>query len=310
MVSPHFAILSFTFFSGSLRFTRFFGILQGYIAGYNPIPYLDTSLKWIIIRTNKTNFVFLVLEACMTNEWAVQISGLQVRYGRQTVLTDLSVTLPRGQIIGILGPSGSGKTTLVKAIMGLNRIRKGSISILGHRVPSLAALDAVGYMAQENALYEDLTAMDNLLFFARLCGLTRAEAAKRARQLFDFVGLTGEEKKIVGNYSGGMQRRLSLAVALIGQPPLLLLDEPTVGIDPVLRQKFWREFETLKAQGSTLLATTHVMDEASRCDRLLLLREGRIIANGTVPELLDKTGTNSVEEAFLRFSSKPLREVG
>ena len=175
---------------------------------------------------------------------------------------------------------------------------------MGSPVPSFAALRQIGYMAQNDALYDDLTAMDHLVFYGRLLGLTRKEANSRAGELLAFVGLEQEQKKVVHQYSGGMKRRLSLAIALIHRPPLLILDEPTVGIDPLLRQKLWKEFASLRDQGRTIVATTHVMDEAARCDRLLLLREGRILADGTVSELLARAGVASLEDAFLRFSTE------
>ncbi|HML45754.1 MAG TPA: ABC transporter ATP-binding protein [Clostridia bacterium] len=238
----------------------------------------------------------------MAQEAAVQIEGLKVQFGSQVVLSQLSVSIPEGQIIGLLGPSGSGKTTLVKSVMGINPFQSGTIRVFGHPVPSFEAMNLIGYMAQDDALYDDLSAMDNLLFFGKIYGM-RGDAEKaRARELLDFVGLGSERKKAVRHFSGGMKRRLSLAIALINRPRLLILDEPTVGVDPVLRKKFWGEFQALKKSGCTLLATTHVMDEAARCDRILLLREGKILANGTLDELLAQTGTKTIEDAFLRFS--------
>ncbi|MDD3213287.1 MAG: ABC transporter ATP-binding protein [Eubacteriales bacterium] len=245
----------------------------------------------------------------METHSAIQVDGLRVCYGKQVVLNDLSVAIPAGQIVGVLGPSGSGKTTLVKSIIGINRFEAGAISVFGKAVPSLPAMEGIGYMAQSDALYDDLTAADNLVFFGRIYGLGRAKAQAKAAELLDFVGLGAEGKKSVRFYSGGMRRRLSLAIALINHPRLLILDEPTVGIDPVLRQKFWAEFDALKAEGCTLLTTTHVMDEAARCDRLLLLRDGKILANGTVPELLSQAGAHTVEEAFLRFSGEVVKEA-
>ncbi len=238
----------------------------------------------------------------MDEKVAIHIEGLRVQFGSQIVLPQLSVSIPAGQIVGLLGPSGSGKTTLVKSVCGAVPFQVGSITVFQNQVPSLASMAAIGYMAQNDALYEDLTAMENLLFFGRVLGIRRAEAKRRAGELMEFVDLAEHRKKPVRQFSGGMKRRLSLAIALINHPRLLLLDEPTVGMDPVLRRKFWGEFETLKAQGCTILATTHVMDEASRCDRIVLMREGQIIANGTLSDLLAQTGTADIEEAFLRFS--------
>lgn len=235
---------------------------------------------------------------------AVCISDLTLCFGHQEALSHLNTVLPKGQIIGILGPSGAGKTTLVRSLLGTLPFAAGEVSVMGSPVPSFAALRQIGYMAQNDALYDDLTAMDHLVFYGRLLGLTRKEANSRAGELLAFVGLEQERKKVVHQYSGGMKRRLSLAIALIHRPPLLILDEPTVGIDPLLRQKLWKEFASLRDQGCTIVATTHVMDEAARCDRLLLLREGRILADGTVSELLARAGVASLEDAFLRFSTE------
>lgn len=245
----------------------------------------------------------------MEQQSAVEIEGLRVQYGSQVVLPQLSVSIPEGKIVGLLGPSGSGKTTLVKSVIGINRFQAGSITVFGQQVPSLAAMASVGYMAQNDALYDDLSAMDHLLFFGRIYGIPTETAKERALELLAFVGLQDDKKKAVGNFSSGMKRRLSLAISLINHPRLLILDEPTVGIDPVLRRKFWDEFNALKAGGCTILATTHVMDEAARCDRILLLREGKIIANGTLEELLAQTGAVNIEDAFLRFCDAGEKEA-
>lgn len=245
----------------------------------------------------------------MDEESAVQIEGLEVQYGHQIVLPKLDLVIPKGQIIGLLGPSGCGKTTLVKSIIGINKYKSGSIYVFGKQIPSFDAMSAIGYMSQNDALYDDLSAIDNLLFFGKIYGIHGKAANIRAKELLDFVDLSNDSKKAVRYYSGGMRRRLSLAIALINRPNLLILDEPTVGIDPVLRRKFWDEFELLKSEGCTILATTHVMDEASRCDRIILLREGKIIANGTPGELLIETNTNNIEDAFLYFSGENKKEM-
>ena len=244
----------------------------------------------------------------MTEDAAVSIEGLRVQFGKQAVLPQLSISIPKGQIVGLIGPSGSGKSTLVKTVIGLNRFQAGTVTVFGKSVPSLAAMSDIGYMAQNDALYEDLSAWDNLLFFGSICGTRGQELKDRAEELLDFVDLGGDRKKAVRNFSGGMKRRLSLAIALVNRPKLLILDEPTVGIDPVLRRKFWDGFESLKAKGCTLLVTTHVMDETARCDRILLLREGKILANGTLKELLAQTHTANIEDAFLRFSGVDVEE--
>lgn len=244
----------------------------------------------------------------MDQDAAVKIEGLRVQFGNQVVLPQLSISIPQGQIIGLIGPSGSGKTTLVKSIVGTSQFQSGSISVFGKHVPSFGAMSAIGYMSQNDALYDDLSAMDHLLFFGRIYGLPAEEAKARAKELVDFVDLGNSPKKAVRYFSGGMKRRLSLAISLIHRPRLLILDEPTVGIDPVLRKKFWDEFASLKAGGCTILATTHVMDEAARCDRIMLLREGKLLANGTLDELLAQTDTQNIEDAFLRFSGENEKE--
>ena len=234
---------------------------------------------------------------------AVRIEGLRVRYGKQVALSSLNVDLAGGQIVGVLGPSGSGKTTLVKAILGLHNAQEGKIALFGRPVPSFEAMGLVGYMAQNDALYDELTAREHLLFFGKILGLRASAAKERAEELLAFVDLGKENRKPVRYFSGGMRRRLSLAIALVSKPALLILDEPTVGIDPLLRIRFWNEFDKLKTAGCTILATTHVMDEAARCDRLLLIREGRLIANGTLRELLSAAGEETLEGAFLRFGT-------
>lgn len=238
----------------------------------------------------------------MAEQPAVMIRELRVRFGRSIILPRVDLDLSESQIIGIFGPSGAGKTTLVRAIMGMCPFT-GEVRVFGRRIPSLAVLPEIGYMAQSDALYEDLSAAENLLFFGSLYGMRDEAAKKKAAELLEFVGLGGEKKKDVRNYSGGMKRRLSLAAALMHSPRLLILDEPTIGIDPLLRKKFWDEFLRLKGEGRTILMTTHVMDEARHCDDILLLRGGNIIANGTLQELLTHTGTETMEDAFLAYST-------
>jgi len=245
----------------------------------------------------------------MDETLAVQINGLRVGFGNRDVLPKVDVSIACGQIVGVLGPSGAGKTTLIKSILGLHSFQQGTIRVFGHTVPSFTAMSQIGYMAQNDALYEDLTAMEHLLFFGRLGGLTLSEAKARAIEMLRFISLDEDAHRPVRDFSGGMRRRLSLAIALLSRAPLLILDEPTVGIDPILRKKMWEKFSALKSSGHTLLTTTHVMDEAERCDRLLLLREGRIIADGTPAELLERTGTNHMEDAFLCYSCASEKEL-
>lgn len=239
----------------------------------------------------------------MDLENVIKVTNLEVKYDRVTILKNISLNIKKGEIIGFLGPSGSGKTTLVKALIGMKAPTKGDIEVLGKKMPSLEAIAQVGYMAQSDALYEDLTALDNLLFFGELYDLKGKAAKARAMELLSLVDLEKDAHKAVKNYSGGMRRRLSLAIALIHSPELLILDEPTVGIDPVLRRSFWNEFERIKNNGGSIIVTTHVMDEAYHCDRLSLIRDGEIIANGSPDEIISASGTQNIEEAFLYFSS-------
>lgn len=233
----------------------------------------------------------------------VTVSGLEVRYGGTIILDNINIDIQKGQIVGFLGPSGSGKTTLVKAIIGMKEPSKGFVEVFGKKMPSLEAILSVGYMAQSDALYEDMSALDNILFFSELYGFKGKSARKRAMEILDLVQLTKDYKKAVKNFSGGMKRRLSLAIALIHNPDLMILDEPTVGIDPLLRKIFWDEFDKMKAEGKSLIVTTHVMDEASRCDTLVLLREGKIIACGAPDKLISSSESKNIEEAFLYYSS-------
>lgn len=237
-------------------------------------------------------------------EKVIEVKGLKQQFGTMTVLENVTLDVFSGEILGLLGPSGAGKTTLVKDIIGMNRPTAGTISILGTPMPSLEAVRNIGYMAQSDALYEDLNAYDNLLFFGALYDLKGAEARERADEVLSVVQLLEHAKKPVRNYSGGMKRRLSLAAALLHRPKILILDEPTVGIDPVLRMEFWKEFENIKASGTAIIVTTHVMDEAEHCQRLALIRDGGIIAIGSPEQLKQKSGKSTIEGAFLHFSGK------
>jgi ABC-2 type transport system ATP-binding protein len=233
----------------------------------------------------------------------ISIKNLTQSYGNTVILNNISLDILKGEIIGILGPSGSGKTTLIKSIIGMQKIAKGDICVLDTKMPSLEVISRIGYMSQADALYEDLSAYDNLMFFASLYNLKGKEAKTRAEYVLELTHLKAHYKKPVRNFSGGMKRRLSLALSLLHRPELLILDEPTVGIDPVLRKEFWLEFESLKAEGCTILITTHAMDEAEKCDRLALLRDGEIIALGSPKELKQQANASTIEDAFLHFGS-------
>lgn len=229
----------------------------------------------------------------------VKVSNVVKSYSKVTVLDDISLTVNEGEIIGLIGPSGSGKTTLVKSIMGMENTDSGEIEVLGEKVPNLKLLNRIGYMAQADALYEELTGKENLEFFAKLFRLSKKESVERIEYTSKLVDLESNLSKRVNKYSGGMKRRLSLAISLIQDPDLLILDEPTVGIDPKLRFSIWKELKGLKAQGKTIIVTTHVIDEAEKCDKLALIRDGKIIAVGSVNELKEKFKVNTVEEIFI-----------
>ncbi|WP_153125543.1 ABC transporter ATP-binding protein [Peribacillus tepidiphilus] len=231
----------------------------------------------------------------------LEMSGITKSFGQHEVLKDIDLCVKKGEIYGLLGPSGAGKTTLVKMIVGLEKMSSGEILMDGERLPSQVLIQKIGYMAQSDALYQELTAYENLEFFASLYGLKGKERKARIEEALNVVNLIHHQKKQVHNYSGGMKRRLSLAASLLHQPDLLILDEPTVGIDPVLRQSIWEQFYEFKKNGTTIIVTTHVMDEAEKCDTLGLLRDGKLIASGSPSELKAQAGVSSIEEAFLKF---------
>lgn len=231
---------------------------------------------------------------------SIVVNQVSKSFGKKEVLQNVDLTVVPGQIYGLIGPSGSGKTTLVKLIVGMDRPTKGDIQVLNTAVPNLKLLQKIGYMAQSDALYNDLTARENLAFFASLFKLKKQEQTKRIEYAADLVNLTSELSKKVQAFSGGMKRRLSLAIALIQNPQVLILDEPTVGIDPELRLSIWKELYRLKDEGKTILVTTHVMDEAEKCDQLAMIRDGRLITNGSPAELKEQYGIQSLEEVFLK----------
>ena len=235
----------------------------------------------------------------MATAIAVESQGLSKRFGQIDALRNVALAVPVGQTYGLLGPNGSGKTTLIRLVAGLLRATAGRLTVLGEPMPSRRILSDIGYMPQTPALYLELTVRENLLFFARIYG-----AADRARleEVLELAGLGERADSLVYTLSGGMRQRTSLACALVHRPRLLLLDEPTVGVDPPLRVAFWQYFRRLNHEGVTILVSSHVMDEAERCDRLVLLRDGRILAEGSAGELRQQAGASTLEEAFLRYA--------
>lgn len=231
---------------------------------------------------------------------AVVVSGLVVRRGRSEILRGVDARIPGGQVVGMLGPSGAGKTTLMRAIVGAQRTASGTIEVLGHPAGHRALRRRIGYMAQSSAVYDDLTVEQNLDYFRRVLGAPRADVDRVIAE----VGLDTVRRSLVARLSGGQRSRVSLGIALLGTPRLLVLDEPTVGLDPVLREELWTLFARLAATGTTLLVSSHVMDEARRCDRLLLVRDGRVIADDTPAGLLAATGAADHDEAFLRLVAR------
>jgi ABC-2 type transport system ATP-binding protein len=236
----------------------------------------------------------------MTN--AIEVDDVHKRFpGGVQALSGLSLTVRQGEIYGLLGPNGAGKSTLIRVIAGLHTPDSGSVRVLGRAMPDKNILARVGYMTQASALYNDLTVWQNVAFFAGLMGCRDKDAIRGAIQ---FVDLANRARSRIGTLSGGMRQRVSLATALVHKPDLLLLDEPTVGVDPQLRFQFWEHFRQMTGQGVTLLVSSHVMDEAERCDRLGFLRAGQLIAEGTAESLRAQAGTKTVEEAFLYFAEQ------
>jgi ABC-2 type transport system ATP-binding protein len=226
---------------------------------------------------------------------AISVDRLWVRRGGRLVLPDISFEARRGVITGLLGPSGSGKTTLMRAIVGVQVVEDGSVTVLGLPAGSPELRRRVGYVTQAPSVYGDLSVRENLRYFAGVLGASSAAI----REAMETVGLQARADQIVRTMSGGERSRVSLAAALLGRPEVLVLDEPTVGLDPVLRRDLWQTFHALADGGATLLISTHVMDEAERSDELVLMRDGRVVAAAPPPSLLERTGTDDLEQAFL-----------
>jgi len=226
---------------------------------------------------------------------AVVVRNLHARRGKEPVLHGLSLTVPRGIVMGLIGPSGCGKTTLMRSIVGVQIVQSGEVSVLGEPAGSASLRHRVGYVTQDASIYDDLTVRQNLLYFRAVLGAPRSDVDR----VIEATDLGSSAGQLAGSLSGGQRSRVSLAGALLGSPELLVLDEPTVGLDPVLRVELWRLFHRLAATGTSVLVSSHVMDEAARCDRLLLMRQGDILADDTPTGLLSTTGTVDIEAAFL-----------
>ncbi|WP_240755504.1 ABC transporter ATP-binding protein [Nocardioides iriomotensis] len=231
----------------------------------------------------------------MMKNSVVEVDGLTVVRGHVRAVDDVSFATVPGKVTGLLGPSGCGKTTLMRSIVGVQIVAGGTVTVLGYPAGSKQLRDRIGYVTQDPSVYNDLTVAENLRFFARVLGTEPGEVDR----CIEAVDLVDRKDVVVGRLSGGQRSRASLAVALLGRPELLVLDEPTVGLDPVLRRDLWAMFHALADQGTTVLVSSHVMDEADRCDRLLLMRDGRLIADDAPDVLRQRTRTHDIESAFL-----------
>jgi len=233
-----------------------------------------------------------------------EAQALCKHFGPIRAVDGLDLAVQAGEIYGLLGPNGSGKTTLIRLLIGLLKPTAGRAAILGQAMPDKAILSQVGYMTQASALYDDLSVKDNVAFFAEMCGLPPADSRARIAEVIELVNLHDRAGSLVRTLSGGMKQRTSLAVALVHRPRLLLLDEPTVGVDPQLRVTFWSYFRRLADSGVTLIVSSHVMDEAERCDRLGFIRSGKLLAEGSAADLRTQAGAATLEEAFLHFAGE------
>jgi len=233
----------------------------------------------------------------VTADGAIVVDRLRVRRGGRVVLDDLSLAVRAGSVTGLLGPSGSGKSTLIRSVVGVQIVESGTVTVLGEPAGSVALRRRVGYVTQSPAVYADLTVRENLRYFGRVLDVGTA----RVDEVLATVDLEAAAAQVTGSLSGGQRARVSLATALLNDPEVLVLDEPTVGLDPVLRRDLWETFHALAARGTTLFVSSHVMDEASRCDSLVLLRDCRLVAALTPAELRARTGEEDLEAAFLRL---------
>jgi ABC-2 type transport system ATP-binding protein len=238
----------------------------------------------------------------------IQLHHLEKKFGDHLVLRNVNLTVRMGEIVGLIGPSGSGKTTAIKTMLGMEKATHGTALVLGKTMPDRRVLGRIGYMAQSDALYETLSGKENLEFFGKMKGVVGKQLAQEISHASAVVDLTADLGQRVQDYSGGMKRRLSLAIALLGQPELLILDEPTVGIDPALRRQIWQELRVLRGRGQSILITTHVMDEAEQTDRVALLLHGDVIAFASPQELEQQYHVSTIEEVFLKAEKEENNE--
>jgi ABC-2 type transport system ATP-binding protein len=236
----------------------------------------------------------------MVTEEAVSVIGVSKSFGSLKALDEVTLGVRTGEVYGLLGPNGSGKTTLIRMLVGLILPDAGSVTVLGTRMPNVAVLSRVGYMTQQAALYPDLSVEENIRFFAAV-----NDAEEGVEEALRFVELWDRRGSVITELSGGMRQRASLACAIVHGPRLLLLDEPTVGLDPQLRIQFWEGFRLMTRGGISIVVSSHVMDEAERCDRLGLVRSGKLLAEGSAAELKERAGTDDLEQAFLKLSAAP-----
>ena len=240
----------------------------------------------------------------MAEEQVVRAEGLRKLFGKYAALDGLSLSVPQGQLYGLAGPNGAGKTTLIRTLCGLLRPDEGASYLLGWRMPNTRVRSQLGYMPQDFAVYDDLSVMQNLEFFGELYGLRRAHVLGRANELLDLVQLNDRKQQRVGTLSGGMRRRVSLAISLLHKPRLAFLDEPTAGVDPKLRRSFWDYFSALAEQSVTLVVTTHLVDEAQRCHVVGFLMAGRLLTQGTPSDILAQTQTTNLDDAFIALQER------
>ncbi len=241
----------------------------------------------MITNLNKTDIV-------------ISISNLNVTRGKSEILTNFDLDIDKGSITGLLGPSGCGKTTLMRSIVGLQIIKSGNVQVLGRKAGSLEVRERLGYMSQSPAVYTDISVLANLKYFASISNAS----STRVNEVLDLVELSSHKDSLVGNLSNGQKARVSLGIALLPSPEILILDEPTVGLDPLLRERLWSVFENLSSDGCTLLVSSHVMAEAEYCNSLVLMRDGEVIYHGSNEELLRKTYKNNTESAFITIVSE------